>query len=310
MLRRLVSIGFPFALAGGAGVVLYQRRLASNSACTPADIHNRQPYAIAQFLKSEVTEPLKLYQFRACPFCGRVKALLNYLNLPYYIVEVDPMLKSGLPGDYSKVPQLLTAEGVHLVGSDEIVDMLSSMHKLPITPDIQRWRDWATMQLSRYIVLCCNRTMRDAVHAMSYVDNNPSDIPLYSRLMAKALGAPVMYCVAHYKTLPILAKDYGYQPTDQPYPALAHSMATWLASFPKNSRFHGGQLPDLADVEVYGVLEALKCSPCHHQLLATPAGVWMNDMRMLLELKQAPAGSDISRLPNIDKLGNFSFKNI
>lgn len=36
---------------------------------------------------------LVLYQYTSCPFCNKVRAALDYYNLPYRMVEVDPLKK-------------------------------------------------------------------------------------------------------------------------------------------------------------------------------------------------------------------------
>ena len=34
-----------------------------------------------------------MYQYEICPFCNKVKAVMDYLKLPYSVVEVDPVSK-------------------------------------------------------------------------------------------------------------------------------------------------------------------------------------------------------------------------
>ena len=68
---------------------------------------------------------LTLYQYEICPFCNKIKALLDLLNVPYTTIEVNPLSKSelkgwsvdvgrDLPGDdasaaYARVPVLTRA---------------------------------------------------------------------------------------------------------------------------------------------------------------------------------------------------------
>lgn len=69
---------------------------------------------------------LTLYQYEICPFCNKVKALLDLLAVPYTTVEVNPMSKgelkpwsvdvNGSLGDdvtapYIRVPVLTTGDG-------------------------------------------------------------------------------------------------------------------------------------------------------------------------------------------------------
>jgi microsomal prostaglandin-E synthase 2 len=48
-----------------------------------------------------------LYQFESCPFCRKARAVLDLCNVPYDVVEVNPLTKSetkSFAGDYKKVP--------------------------------------------------------------------------------------------------------------------------------------------------------------------------------------------------------------
>ena len=38
-----------------------------------------------------------IYQYNCCPFCGKVKAVLDYYNIPYSLIEVSPITKQQLP---------------------------------------------------------------------------------------------------------------------------------------------------------------------------------------------------------------------
>ncbi|PFH36028.1 prostaglandin-E synthase [Besnoitia besnoiti] len=51
-----------------------------------------------------------LFQFESCPFCRKVRACLDFLRVPYTIVEVEPLIKNELkPFGYKKVPLLVLA---------------------------------------------------------------------------------------------------------------------------------------------------------------------------------------------------------
>ena len=69
----------------------------------------------------------KLYQYKICPFCNRVKSYMDYLNVAYEPVEVNPLTKKEISfsAEYKKVP-IAEFEGCMLNGSDAIIDYLSS----------------------------------------------------------------------------------------------------------------------------------------------------------------------------------------
>ena len=55
---------------------------------------------------------LTLYQYESCPFCCKVRAMLDYYGLSYDIVEVDTLKRTQIKWSaYKKVP-ILVLEGV------------------------------------------------------------------------------------------------------------------------------------------------------------------------------------------------------
>lgn len=76
---------------------------------------------------------LILFQYPTCPFCCKVRAFLDYIKVPYDIVEVDPMLKQQISwSEYKKVPILLvkTNDGYQpLTDSSMIVSAMATYLK-------------------------------------------------------------------------------------------------------------------------------------------------------------------------------------
>lgn len=55
---------------------------------------------------------LTLFQYQTCPFCCKVRAFLDFVGIPYDVVEVDPVLRQQIKfSTYKKVPILLVQEG-------------------------------------------------------------------------------------------------------------------------------------------------------------------------------------------------------
>ena len=51
---------------------------------------------------------ITLYQYQPCPFCGKVRAFLDFYGLSYNIVEVNPVTKKQLYWSaYKKVPTII-----------------------------------------------------------------------------------------------------------------------------------------------------------------------------------------------------------
>ncbi|KAI3960603.1 hypothetical protein MKX01_003777 [Papaver californicum] len=86
--------------------------LASSLISSEQDLLAKEPPK-PEFLLQEVV----LYQYEACPFCNKVKAFLDYYDIPYKVVEVNPLSKKEIKwSEYKKVP-ILTVDGEHLVDS-------------------------------------------------------------------------------------------------------------------------------------------------------------------------------------------------
>lgn len=53
---------------------------------------------------------LTLYQYQNCPFCGKVRAFLDYYGFDYKVVEVNPLWKTELKFSQCKKVPIIIAE--------------------------------------------------------------------------------------------------------------------------------------------------------------------------------------------------------
>ncbi|GFR47294.1 hypothetical protein Agub_g8981, partial [Astrephomene gubernaculifera] len=119
---RLLSTGFPDQQQAGSGsrhgiIAAAAAALGMGAAATaggflcasaadaPAQVEvAADPYARpteARPLPSRIT----LYQYEVCPYCCKVRALLDFYKLPYTSIEVNPLTKGELSwSSYKKVP--------------------------------------------------------------------------------------------------------------------------------------------------------------------------------------------------------------
>lgn len=310
-------------LGGGAGVV-YRRRLQENASCTAVEFNARQDQAevqkalasLEQFAKSggkAAPVGIKLYRYTTCPFCSKVKAFLECNNVPHECVEVEPMFKSQLgTAQYRKVPQLeFTTSGPEqagprLVDSDIIVDTLAKTfgrQEQLSDEDVVKWRGWARDRLVRLLVVNINESLIEAWKGYEYIDQFDS-IPTTNKIFLKVMGAPVMWLVAKYMTMPNLLRSGALKPGDDPRLVLHEEINRFVAdALPppadekvftkktagkdapkygaKNERgpFHGGAQPDVADLDVYGVLQSVRGHRIYNDFLkSTTVGPWLSKM--------------------------------
>ncbi|XP_030063786.1 prostaglandin E synthase 2 isoform X2 [Microcaecilia unicolor] len=72
---------------------------------------------------------LTLYQYKTCPFCSKVRVFLDYHDLPYEIVEVNPVLRHEIKfSTYRKVPILIAhaEENLQLNDSSVIISVMKT----------------------------------------------------------------------------------------------------------------------------------------------------------------------------------------
>ncbi|KAM9324326.1 prostaglandin E synthase 2 [Gastrophryne carolinensis] len=78
---------------------------------------------------------LTLYQYKTCPFCSKVRAFLDYHQLQYNIVEVNPVMRKEIKfSSYRKVPILL-ANASHPIQMNDSSVIISAMKSFLISKD-------------------------------------------------------------------------------------------------------------------------------------------------------------------------------
>ncbi|KAH1241319.1 Prostaglandin E synthase 2 [Glycine max] len=161
--RRFSSLLGPFAAAslGVAGALVSQEVLAKEPPPPEA-------------LPNDVV----LYQFEACPFCNKVKAFLDYYDIPYKIVEVNPLSKKEIKwSEYQKVP-ILMVDGEQLNDSSVIIDKLG--HKILSKKIVDstsedeetKWRRWVDNHLVHVLSPNIYRNTSEALESFEYITSN------------------------------------------------------------------------------------------------------------------------------------------
>ncbi|EPY22194.1 glutathione-S-transferase/glutaredoxin [Strigomonas culicis] len=297
--RKLFFGGaFLGVLGAGGGYATYQRRLRENRSISAEDYNAAQNQSDVQgalrLLRSgDAASATKLYRYTTCPWCGTVKAFLDCQKIRHDCVEVEPMLKGEInESAYKKVPQLRFdkadgTKGPYLVDSGIIVDTLAKefgLGKQLDSEDVKKWRDWARGPLVRLMTLEFNKSLFDAWSGYSYIDKCDT-IPYANKLFLKVVGAPVMYLVALNVTKPRLIRDGFLSVTDVPAERFHKELNRFAeealhdAKTKKAKPFHGGNAPDLVDMDTFGVLQAVRGHRMYDELIAkTKISEWLRSM--------------------------------
>lgn len=124
----------------------------------------------------------ELYQYQICPFCNKVKTVLDFFKIPYSVVEVNPLTKAEIKfsKDYRKVP-IARLEGGEVVNDsgaivDRVKDLIQQKKLRPSTEvsaffseDGTRWADWADKKLAVLLFPNITRNFSEAYQAFTYV---------------------------------------------------------------------------------------------------------------------------------------------
>ncbi|XP_061343649.1 uncharacterized protein LOC133289674 [Gastrolobium bilobum] len=196
-----------------------------------------------------------LYQYEACPFCNKVKAFLDYHNIPYKVVEVNPLSKKEIKwSEYKKVP-ILMVDGEQLNDSSAIIDKLGqkilSKKKTDSTSEDDeetKWRRWVDNHLVHVLSPNIYRNTSEALESFDYITSN-GNFSFMEKVSVKYAGAAAMYFVSKN-----LKKKYNI--TDE-RAALYEAAETWVDAL-NGREFLGGSKPNFADLAVFGVLRPIR----------------------------------------------------
>lgn len=226
-----------------------------------------------------VPKEVVLYQYEACPFCNKVKAFLDYYDIPYKVVEVNPINKKEIKwSDYKKVP-ILMVDGEQLVDSSAIIDQLG--HKLTLKKadspsgddEEKKWRGWVDNHLVHLLSPNIYRNTSEALESFDYITSN-GNFSFTERLTAKYAGAAAMYFVSKK-----LKKKYNI--TDE-RTALYEAAETWVDAL-NGREFLGGSEPNLADLAVFGVLRPIRYLRSGRDMVEhTRIGEWYTRMERVV----------------------------
>lgn len=197
---------------------------------------------------------------------------MDYYDIPYKVVEVNPLSKKEIKwSDYKKVP-ILTVDGEQLVDSSDIVDKLS--HRIHpegavLTDDEEKWRRWVDDHLVHVLSPNIYRNTSEALESFDYITSH-GNFSFAERLSVKYAGAAAMYFVSKK-----LKKKHNI--TDE-RAALYEAAETWVEAL-NGRNFLGGSKPNIADLAVFGVLRPIRYLRAGRDMVEnTRIGEWYTRM--------------------------------
>ena len=225
--------------------------------------NNNEQYTLAltpsQLQQFTSDNTITLYQYSTCPFCNKVQAYLDYHQIPYNVVEVNPLTKSELKSwsdQYKKVPilvmnDIIYRDSKHII--NQLEHTLNQYRTVPhdIDEDEQKWINWVDTEFIPLITPNLYKTWSNAVSAFDYINSN-SALSGGMKLLNVYVGAAAMYMVAQKR----LKNRYKDQDVNQLLVQACNQYASDAIN--RTTHYHNSRSssPDIADLNLYGVLRA------------------------------------------------------
>ena len=194
---------------------------------------------------------ITLYQFNGCPFCSKVRALLNFSKTPYDVVEVSPRGMKELQGitDHKKVPVLrdVDADGNEkiIVESAKIIEYINENYaKLPVTDADKKWTDWLDKTLVHYLPPLIHPDFKTSFTHIKRISNSGG----LKGFMVALVGAMVMPKVARK-----MKERHNIQNPQKEY---LDAIDYWVKDGLNGKPFYGGEQASFVDCSVFGVLRS------------------------------------------------------
>ncbi|KAG1681334.1 hypothetical protein FOA52_007380 [Chlamydomonas sp. UWO 241] len=266
--------------ASGAGLMLSSAASAdAPKADLPAQEASMDHYARPTNLTG-IPENITLYQYEVCPFCCKVKAVLDYHKLPYTVVEVNPLTKAELKwSTYRKVPVVKYGDEV-VMDSTAIASRVAAeceakgvskrgrANKGMSVEEETKWRKWVDERFVKIITANIYRSWNtptacswnESLDTFKYITEQ-TNWGWGTRELARMSGAVIMWQVG--KKMP---KKYNIEGDLRV--ALYEACDELVDAVGPNRLFLGGDQPNLADLAAYGVLTAVARTPTYEDALA------------------------------------------
>lgn len=221
----------------------------------------------------------ELYMLNSCPFCWKVRGIVNILGIDHNKVSINPMKsKKTLPSapDWTKTPVWREGDGEIVVDSTPIMKFIDQKYNngtLWKTSDEERrdhWLEWLDTKMSKATIPILYGSLFSALRTTRRVAKIEK-FGFFSRQIYAWAGFPVMWGFIARKRV----KKDGRKPKQ-----LWHDLLNeFLGSF-NNKNFFGGDSPDMIDLVAFGYVSSIEPYPQFSQLADHKEGmVWFNAMK-------------------------------
>ena len=201
-----------------------------------------------------------LHMLYTCPFCWKVRGLIEHLKLDVDYIAVNGMrIKKDVSfaGDWGKVPLFTDENGEYHVDSTPLlkhIDATYNSGKLAALGNAERqaeWLEWSDTKMSKATIPILYGSIGSALKTTVRISKIEKFGFFAKRLYAWA-GFPVMWGIIARKRV----KKDGRKPKQ-----LWHDLLTEFTNAHDGKNFFGGETPDLVDFSVFGYMRSISPFP-------------------------------------------------
>src|SRR3989338_8791351 len=150
------------------------------------------------------TQKPKLYQYAACPFCNKVRSILQYKGVDFETIEVHPLNKKEIAfsADYRAVPIYVDSTGKQVNDSTPIMRHIDAEFPEPPvfsrdpagSEDELKWLAWSD-KLVKGLPTAIYDTLSNALKSFDYI-TKVGKFSWLEKLTIKFSSAAIMTLVA------------------------------------------------------------------------------------------------------------------
>ena len=226
----------------------------------------------------------QLHMLYTCPFCWKVRGLLEYLDIPYEEIQVNPMrAKKTLPSapDWKKVPVWVNSRDEIHVDSTPIMKHIDLEHNgggLWSSEDEERrdkWMEWVDLHMSKATIPILYGSLGSALKTTTRV-SKLENFGFFSKRLYAWAGFPVMWGIIAKKRV----KKDGRTPKK-----LWHDLLSEFTAEFNGKEFFGGDSPNLVDLAAFGYVRSISLYPQFSQIEEHENGmVWYRAVEATLKV--------------------------
>ena len=223
-----------------------------------------------------------MYLLYSCPFCWKVRGLLEHLDVDVNYVGVNGMrIKKDVSfaGDWGKVPVFTDENGSHHVDSTPLLRLIDDKYnhgKMASQGDKERqetWLTWVDTKMSKATIPILYGSLGSALKTTTRI-SKIEEFGFFSKRLYAWAGFPIMWGIIARKRV----KKDGRKPKQ-----LWHDLLSEFTDAHEGQPFFGGASPDLVDFAAFGYMRSVSPYPQFASLTDHAAGMaWYNRMEATL----------------------------